>query len=225
MTLEKRRGLKNKTAVILAGGESRRFGSNKAFAKIDGRTFLERLATTLDSLGFEFFLSVSDPQIYKHLSLKIIPDLFPKEGPLQALYSAFLHLNTPRILLLACDMPLVTPEVIKELWRQSENVDICLQESSPLPGVYSRNVLPSAKYFLEEGRRDLKSLLESHLKKGTVSSDEISHVNINSKEEWRQALSIFSRREQESKCRWPAKESEKSKASSSSPSVKNYRSW
>ena len=176
-----RNGSKNKIAVILAGGESRRFGSNKAFAKIGDETFLEKIAATAGSLGFEIFLSVSDPEIYKHFSFKMLPDILPKEGPLQALYSALSQLHVPRVLLLPCDMPLTTSKIIEEMWHKSSRSDICLLQTSPLPGVYSRKTLPFIKKLLDLGKRDLQSLLEGPFCIKKIYSDFDSHININTR--------------------------------------------
>lgn len=197
MRPEKRHGLQNKIAVILAGGESSRFGSNKAFAKIGNQTFLEKLVATLTSLGFDIFLSVSDLAIYKNVSLKTIPDVLPKEGPLQALYSVFSQTPISKCLLVSCDIPFVFPEILMQLWEKSEGFDICLPSSGvgdcPFPAVYSKKAGLEAEKLLRSGKKSLKSLLESNLKiKRILNVEKHALLNINTEEDRLHALSIFS---------------------------------
>lgn len=153
-----------KIAVILAGGAGRRFGSNKAFARIGPRTFLETLVGTLVPLGFEVCLSVADPEPYAHLPYRKIPDILAREGPLQALYSVFTKDGNLKILLLGCDMPLVSREIISLLWSRSGDADICLlggpDGDYPLPAVYAASVAPRIKTILDAGKRRLKALWE-----------------------------------------------------------------
>ena len=44
------------TAVILAGGKSSRMGSNKAFLKLKGKTFIERQIDLLREMFDEIFI-------------------------------------------------------------------------------------------------------------------------------------------------------------------------
>ena len=144
-----------RVAVVLTGGQSRRFGSNKATAKIGNQTFLEILTKTLRGSHFKVFLSTATT------------DLFPGGGPLQALHGAFSYYPFPKILFVACDIPLVVPVVLEELWKESAGADVAFLKNNgkvcPLPGVYSRKILSYSKKLLADGKRDLKSLLKTDL--------------------------------------------------------------
>lgn len=166
-----------KRAVILAGGESRRFGSDKVWAKIGGRTFLEHVAEALRTAGFEPAVSVAEPKRLPPLAHPyiMIEDPDPFGGPLQALLGAFKSLKEKRLLVVACDMPRLVPKVLEALWKESVGADITMlpskgPKSATLPAVYSRNVVPHIEALLAEGRRDLKGLLEKGLTVQTLSS-------------------------------------------------------
>ncbi|MBI4125334.1 MAG: molybdenum cofactor guanylyltransferase [Deltaproteobacteria bacterium] len=169
-----------KLAVILAGGRSLRFGSDKARARWRGLTLLERISRSLNEAGFHFV--VAD----RH------SDLYPRQGPLQALFSIGHCYDPEKILLTACDMPFLKPESLALLWEESLGFDVTVPRTEtrlyPLPGVYSRRAMEEAGRLFQKGRRDLKSLLKAPL---TVREkkweDGRSLTNINTQKDLREA--------------------------------------
>ena len=98
------------TAVVLAGGESTRFGHDKAFALWHGKPFLRLVG--------EAALAVSDgvvvlvPAGSKNLDYArlvpgatILPDRARGQGPVEALRGAAAVLRTPFTLVVPCDAP------------------------------------------------------------------------------------------------------------------------
>jgi iron complex transport system ATP-binding protein len=92
-------------AFILAGGKSSRMGKDKARALLGGRTFLDRVATTARAVADEVHV--------------IRQDVVPHRGPLGGVLTAFEEHRFARGLFLACDMPLVTVESLRELAQKS----------------------------------------------------------------------------------------------------------
>lgn len=156
------------SALILAGGKSRRFGRDKSVARLGGRSLTATIHETLVQARFDVVVSAGNAKVFSDFSAPVLEDLLPGEGPLQALYGALLKLRVSRLLLVACDMPLLNKNVLKLLWQESRHFDIALLESkeipSPLPGVYSLRTAPAIEMLLRERRRDLKSLLETDLR-------------------------------------------------------------
>ena len=178
-----------KTAVILAGGQSRRFGSDKLFAELNGKTLVETLIETLKHCGFQIFIS-GPKNKFGHLGLPVIEDEHPYEGPLCALSGVWKKTTADRILVVAGDMPFIGPAVVDELWKKGQMTDVTILRNtrgpSPLPGVYSRRTRKTIVPLLKEGRRDLFSLLDKGLlveiidkNKFTGNEAEQSLVNIN----------------------------------------------
>lgn len=163
-----------KTAVILAGGESRRFGENKVWADFRGKPLIETVIERLVASGCEVFLSGSDPRLGE-LNLPVIPDRAPLEGPLQALQSVWGEVERPYLLLVACDMPLFPSGVIETLWTVGVSSDITVLEGergvSPLPGVYGRATIPHVESLMAKGRRDLKGLWDTDLKVSIITKE------------------------------------------------------
>lgn len=142
-----------KVAVILAGGRSSRFGSDKAAFLWQGRTLLDWAVQNARRAGFQTVVSgrKTDP--------------FPYEGPLQALFGIWRDHRFSKVLLLACDMPLVKPEVLQKLWEEGRRFDVTVlrtpERISPLPGVYSGKAARLAGVLFAQGRRGLKSLMHA----------------------------------------------------------------
>lgn len=103
-------------AYILAGGRSSRFGSNKALVQFDGQLHLLRLADALRSDGWSVTVVARTLDSYADLSLPVIADHEPDQGPvagaLASLHDLRLHVlaqdrfeeSLPYALLLPCDL-------------------------------------------------------------------------------------------------------------------------
>lgn len=102
------------TVAILAGGKSSRMGTNKAFVDLNGRTLIAHM---LDRIGqvrgvAEVLLIANQPDDYAHLELPTFPDLVPGKGALGGIYTAICHSQHAATLVLACDMPLISPALL-----------------------------------------------------------------------------------------------------------------
>jgi molybdopterin-guanine dinucleotide biosynthesis protein A len=108
-------------AYILIGGRSSRFGSDKAFAELGGKTLAQRaFATTREALPTSrvTFVARNDAQFAIEairLNAPFIFDLIEGRGPLGGLHSALADARSPWILVMACDYPFVTPQLVKML--------------------------------------------------------------------------------------------------------------
>jgi molybdopterin-guanine dinucleotide biosynthesis protein A len=90
--------------VVVAGGASSRFGSDKALAKLGGRSLVERAFTTLRALCSEVI--VADAGRGLVAGADSVAD-GPGSGPAAAILGAALHRRDRSLLVLACDLPLV----------------------------------------------------------------------------------------------------------------------
>ena len=108
----------NIEAFILIGGRSTRLGQAKAFADVGGTSLARRALETVRDSGIACkitFVAGSQTQFAIEavtLDAPFIFDLIPCRGPLGGLHAALSYSRTPWVFLLACDYPLVTPELI-----------------------------------------------------------------------------------------------------------------
>lgn len=90
--------------VILAGGASRRMGSDKAFVEVAGCPMIVRVADVLWEAGCHPVVCQGGAEeITTELGLEVVPDPQPGTGPLPAIRAALAH-HGSAILVSACDL-------------------------------------------------------------------------------------------------------------------------
>jgi molybdenum cofactor guanylyltransferase len=140
-------------AVILAGGKSSRMGSNKAFLKLKGKTFIEHQIDLLREIFNEITISANTPSEYKHLNIPIIKDIYPNKGPLGGIYSGLINSRSFHTFMLACDMPFVETDLINHLKSFITGHDVVVPQSKkglePLHAFYSKNCIAPIKQELD----------------------------------------------------------------------------
>jgi molybdenum cofactor guanylyltransferase len=141
------------TAVILAGGKSSRMGSNKAFLKLEGKTFIERQIDLLREMFDEIFISANTPSEYEYLNLPVFKDIYPEKGPLCGIYTSLINSNSLHTFMLACDMPFVETGLIKHLKEFTREYDVVVPKSErglePLHAFYSKNCIDPIRKELD----------------------------------------------------------------------------
>lgn len=159
-------------AVIVAGGRSRRMGHDKALLRLpDGRTTLEATLQIADLAAERVYLALDTPahadrllQTVGHLPTLLF-DGVPGEGPLMAMAGAFRQTGVPALVLLAVDMPLVTPPLLHRLAQRAVGYDAAVftvdGADQPLPGWYSATVVPTLEALVAGGERRLRALLDA----------------------------------------------------------------
>lgn len=155
----------NVTAVLLAGGSSRRMGFDKGLWSVGGRPLLQLLAARLAEVTDEVLLSANDPAAYGSVGLTIIPDIFPRCGPLAGVHAAMLHSWRPWILALACDLPRISSAMLKNLIRHTRGFHAVVPLTSdgrlhPVCAAYRRDCLPAIERLLCRGENRMTRLLE-----------------------------------------------------------------
>jgi molybdenum cofactor guanylyltransferase len=105
------------SAVLLAGGESRRMGSEKATLLFHGEPLWQRQIRVLRELeSQEIFISARSELHWRPADIELILDEAPSRGPLSGLAAALLRMRTNHLLVLAVDMPFMTSEQMRALW-------------------------------------------------------------------------------------------------------------
>jgi molybdopterin-guanine dinucleotide biosynthesis protein A len=99
------------TVAILAGGKSARFGSDKARATVPGEptSFLERAIEVARAVAEQVVVIGPERPGLNYPDLQFVPDRFPGEGPAGGVITALASVATARLIVLACDQPLILP--------------------------------------------------------------------------------------------------------------------
>ena len=153
------------TGVILAGGSSRRMGSNKALLQINGMTMIENVYQVMSSLFDEVLLVTNNPDDYSFIPCRKIPDIFQEFGCIAGLHSALTVTETDRIFMVGCDMPTLNPELIRLLCKTSPEADAVVPLNSegllePLHAVYAKSALSAVSEMIETGEKSILRLFD-----------------------------------------------------------------
>lgn len=93
---------------VLAGGQSKRFGTNKARAQVDGVTLIQHIEHHLSVYASSFYAVSTATQRYDDLGIETIEDASTFQGPIAGLIAALRHAHQARgaswIWLTSCDL-------------------------------------------------------------------------------------------------------------------------
>lgn len=147
------------TALILAGGRSRRMGSDKALSAWHGIPLIQRVFAVAQACCTVVCVLTPWPERYQKLlpsGVNWLQEPHTFAGPLSALALGMDVIQTPWTLLLACDMPRLDAAILRQ-WIQAlpqtggmAHVPYHQDRWEPLCGFYHVDALPSLKAFLAE---------------------------------------------------------------------------
>ncbi len=183
-------------AIILAGGENRRFQSHKALAEIKGKRIIEATAELLTKHFAAVLISTNTPELFFYLGLPLIGDIVEQRGPISGIYSSFISTGAPELFFMACDMPFIKPEVIALIKKKFQGQDAVLPMHKgfpqPLLGIYSQRLVPQLAERIRQNKKAMWDLLQD-ITVQFIPEEEVlrvdpegkSFVNINTVEEYR----------------------------------------
>lgn len=154
-------------AYTLAGGQSRRFGSDKARALLDGQALITRLARQLEGIASEIVAVAERPDKYAEFGIRTIADERPGTGPLAGLEAAFGDClerdGSHWILLVSCDLTNFERSWIDALWasvdKRSKAVTFKTDYWHPFPGIYHADLMPLVREYLASPKASFQRLL------------------------------------------------------------------
>ncbi len=143
------------SGIILAGGQSRRLGTNKAFVKVGGIALIERVAERVRHLASEVAIVTNDPASYGSLGARVVPDTWPRMGSLGGIYSGLEAACYERALVVGCDMPFLDHQLLRFMILLSADYDVVLPNVNgllePLHAIYNKACLPAIERLLRAG--------------------------------------------------------------------------
>jgi len=193
---------------ILAGGQSRRMGTDKALLTIKGQTFLERIAeemsgvvnsiSVVGSLRPPGEINLRNSELRRTgISVTQVPDVYPNWGALGGVHAALSACASEWALVVACDFPFVTREFFTQLSERRQDFEAVAPVQTdlipqPLCSLYKvAPCLERSEQLIKSGERKPIALLQS-VRTRWISFDEISDLqgagdffdNINSPEDY-----------------------------------------
>jgi molybdenum cofactor guanylyltransferase len=134
------------SAVLLAGGESRRMGRDKAALLFRGKPLWQIQLELLQNLEpTEIFVSARTDPVWRPTDVQFVADDAPSRGPLSGVAVGLAQMRSNHLLTLAIDMPFMTEKYLKFLCSQIEpgcgaiaKID---DRFEPLAAIYPREAL------------------------------------------------------------------------------------
>lgn len=174
--------------VVLCGGQSTRMGSDKGLLKLEAKTWAQTAIDKLAVLNIPVKISVNNNQhagyadVFSSNNLVADNTSLPLRGPLQGVLSSHLQFPTEDLFILACDMPMMEPFLLKELHNQytqppASDAYIFVNDGEPEPlcGVYTAKGLSIILTMLRNGqlvKHSMKFMLDHLSVHSTAVKDE-----------------------------------------------------
>ncbi len=174
-------------AAILAGGNSKRMGEDKAKLPFAGQTLLDHMVKLVKKSNIEkIFISGPDN----------IKDIIKKRGPLSGIHAILSSIDNiyEYILFVPVDMPELQPTIIDKLLRETNSYHLIKFEYQQMPFLLqnNRDILELLEKILKEGENFSLSFFHAQIKRQKqlklLPKERIYFNNINYKAEWDEFL-------------------------------------
>jgi molybdopterin-guanine dinucleotide biosynthesis protein A len=168
--------------AVLAGGRSRRFGQDKALARVAGSSLLERAAASVASFTDELYLVAKQPEAYRGFGLPLLTDTYPARTPLSGILTAADLLREGDWLLLsACDIVVLEPELLRRLqgMRQAGRAAVLSRDGipQPFPGFYPAECCAEFAAAYRTGEMHLQRIVERMPRRELPMDEAVCNVN------------------------------------------------
>ncbi len=170
------------TAIIMAGGDSDRMGTDKSMLPIGGRPMIQIIYEQLRGTFDQILISADESESLAFLGAKIVPDRTPKEGPLMGIASALEESANEFNFVVACDIPRIDLRFVRRMLTEANDVDMVIPTTAegryePLFAVYRKSALSAINQTLASGKRKISDAFPHCKVKYLELETELSNLN------------------------------------------------
>src|SRR5690242_9714711 len=119
-------------AIILAGGQSKRMGSDKGLMLFKSKPLVSYVINALRSVTSNIIIVTSNNE-YQQFGFKCIEDEFANKGPLAGIYTGLKNSSSEKNILVGCDMPFLSTSLLTNLLINAGNEDVLLSHHNQMP--------------------------------------------------------------------------------------------
>ena len=190
------------TGAVMAGGQSRRLGRDKALLVVAGETLLARALRIVGQVTAEQFVIGPAERREQAPGIQVLADELPGSGPLGGIYTALRAARHEHLLVVACDMPFLNPALLRYLLSLGSGYDVVLPRvdgrGEQLHAVYARSCIEPVAAQLESGDFKIDRFFE-RVRVRSVEEDELrrhdpdlrSFRNVNTPDDWAEAQALL----------------------------------
>lgn len=180
--------LETTTGVLLAGGRSRRMGTNKAKLDVGGMSLLDHCRRILERSGVgNVLISGGDTR-------DNLPDLMPDKGPLGGIHSAVNSGSgnpSTGFLFITVDMPNLPHDLLADLIEMGQQFEkACIYDNSTLPLYLPNNstIRSHIEQAIQSKDLSIKGLLKAIGFQSIDWPDSTAFLNVNRPEDWQEFM-------------------------------------
>jgi molybdopterin-guanine dinucleotide biosynthesis protein A len=175
------------SAAALAGGASRRMGSDKALLPLvaGGEPLLGLVLEKLAYVSDDLLVVANKQERYASFAARVVPDLHPEVGALGGIHAAVATAAHEHCLVVACDMPFLSLPLLRRMAHEPRDYDVLVPlipgESRQRPdglvfqtlhAIYSKRCLPFIEERIVEGKKQVITFFDD-VRVRTLDSGEI----------------------------------------------------
>lgn len=192
------------SAIVLAGGQSRRFGADKALLPLNGQPLILHTVERLAALSDDVVVVTNSATVYAGLGLnaRLIGDERPGEGSLMGIYSGLNAARHPNALVVACDMPFLNPLLLRFMLSLEEGADVVIPRlggmAEPLHAIYGKACLGPIARLLEQGVRQIIAFFPEvrvrfveEAEIDLIDPQHLSFFNVNTHADWKKVQKLL----------------------------------
>ena len=171
--------------VILAGGESKRMGSNKSLIKLNGKYLIEHVYDRLKGQVCHTSINTNQPINQFPKNIQFHDRILNKIGPLAGIQAGLFQAKKNWVQFCPNDSPFLPISLVKRL-------SLCIKDEGPtiiLPSLYDhlepvfmlchRSLLGNIEDFINAGGRKMELWIKENNYKVVDFSDPKAFININ----------------------------------------------
>jgi molybdopterin-guanine dinucleotide biosynthesis protein A len=177
------------SAIVVAGGVSKRFGQDKGLVRLAKKPLVLHVVDKLTSVVDEVIVVVNSETQMKEFSeainerARVTVDSVGVQTPLAGALTGFEAVQNEYTLLLACDTPFLSPEILRFL------LEVCVNKSAAIPRWSNGNIEPlhasyhaqtaakTAKTAIGNGKLDMRAMVEGMQNVRYVSTMVLQQLN------------------------------------------------
>jgi molybdopterin-guanine dinucleotide biosynthesis protein A len=194
------------TGVVQAGGRSTRMGGNpKALLDLGGQRIIERVVHAVAAVLDDILIVTNTPDLYAFLGLPMVGDVYPDAGSLGGIYSGLDAARGEAAFTVACDMPFLSPEIIRLVVDRASEADVVIPrvggQLETLHAVYGKRCLAAIETRVRAGRYKITGFFEDvrvcEIAEAEIAErGDVAHIfmNVNTPEELAYARALLERR-------------------------------
>lgn len=184
--------------VVLAGGQSSRYGQPKMFELFNDQPLYKLSLKALENNQLEPLIIATNASLQSRFSeenVQWIIEKNPHQGPLFALQNIMIHFpDVEWFFVVASDMPFIDADFVQNMlsWIDHQFDAIVPTQDTriqPLAAIYRRSALPIANQLVQQNKRSMQALLEQlQVCYVPFEIDRTTFININTQQDWSQTI-------------------------------------